>query len=458
METNSTQSEGISLRTIHLWLIIGAVIISCLMFYSTYNLSTSFRHLTETSEQQIELRKAARELMDASDYLTEKVQRFAVLGDMRFLEEYFKEAFEANHREEAITRMEAGSGADTALEKLKAAMESSVSLMNREYYAMRLVIDAQGYTDYPYLLHSIVLSDEDMALTREEKMLRAAVMVHDDEYYAQKEHIRINMKASLDELEQMAYDTDASALESLRGEMRFVRFVIILQILVMIFMVWLTSRLGIHPVLNAVERIKADSPIPEVGANEFRYLARAYNKMYDVYRKSLEHLNFKASHDELTGAYNRAGYDLLLSSIDLSSTYMLLFDVDNFKGINDTYGHETGDKVLVKLVQILKNNFRSDDYICRIGGDEFVVFMVHATEKQHDLIAQKIDEINGRLADTEDGLPPASVSVGIVHGTDADNAENLFEKTDAAMYRAKQGGKSTFRFYHNTPERNTTAS
>ena len=458
METNSTQSEGISLRTIHLWLIIGAVIISCLMFYSTYNLSTSFRHLTETSEQQIELRKAARELMDASDYLTEKVQRFAVLGDMRFLEEYFKEAFEANHREEAITRMEAGSGADTALEKLKAAMESSVSLMNREYYAMRLVIDAQGYTDYPDLLRSVVLSDEDMALTREEKMLRAAVMVHDDEYYAQKEHIRINMKASLDELEQMAYDTDASALESLRGEMRFVRFVIILQILVMIFMVWLTSRLGIHPVLNAVERIKADSPIPEVGANEFRYLARAYNKMYDVYRKSLEHLNFKASHDELTGAYNRAGYDLLLSSIDLSSTYMLLFDVDNFKGINDTYGHETGDKVLVKLVQILKNNFRSDDYICRIGGDEFVVFMVHATEKQHDLIAQKIDEINGRLADTEDGLPPASVSVGIVHGTDADNAENLFEKTDAAMYRAKQGGKSTFRFYHNTPERNTTAS
>ncbi len=448
MKTNPNQGEGISLRTIHLWLIIGAAIISCLMFYSTYQLSTSFRQLTETSEQQIELRKAARELMDASDYLTEKVQRFAVLGDMRYLEEYFKEAFEANHREEAIARMEAGVGADTALEKLKAAMTGSVGLMNREYYAMRLVIEAQGYTDYPDLLHAVSLSDEDMALNREEKMLRAAVMVHDDEYYAQKEQIRENMRASLDELEQMAYDTDASALESLRDEMRLVRFVIILQILVMFFMVWLTSRLGIHPVLNAVERIKADSPIPEVGANEFRYLARAYNKMYDVYRSSLEHLNFKASHDELTGAYNRAGYDLLLSSIDLSSTYMLLFDVDNFKGINDTYGHETGDKVLIKLVQILKGNFRADDNVCRIGGDEFIVFMVHATEKQHDLIAQKIDAINRRLADTEDGLPAASVSVGIVHGTDADSAENLFEKTDAAMYQAKNDGKSTFRFYN----------
>lgn len=58
------EKDGISLRRVHFWLIVGAVIISGLMFYSTYHLSTSFRSLTETSEQQIELRKAARELMD----------------------------------------------------------------------------------------------------------------------------------------------------------------------------------------------------------------------------------------------------------------------------------------------------------------------------------------------------------------------------------------------------------
>jgi diguanylate cyclase (GGDEF)-like protein len=195
-----------------------------------------------------------------------------------------------------------------------------------------------------------------------------------------------------------------------------------------------------------VDQIKADSPIPEVGANEFRYLAREYNKMYEVYKSSLERLNFKASHDELTGAYNRAGYDLLLSSIDLSSTYMLLFDLDNFKSINDTYGHEAGDKVLVKLVQVLKNSFRSDDYICRLGGDEFVVFMVHSSKMKQHLIARKIDEINRQLADTVDGLPSTSVSVGIVHGKDAADAENLFEKTDEAMYQAKKNGKHTYKF------------
>ena len=69
------KEKGISLRTIHLWLIIGAVIISGLMILFTFQLTTSFHALTHVSEQQVELAQAARELMDASDYLTEKVQR-----------------------------------------------------------------------------------------------------------------------------------------------------------------------------------------------------------------------------------------------------------------------------------------------------------------------------------------------------------------------------------------------
>ena len=205
-------------------------------------------------------------------------------------------------------------------------------------------------------------------------------------------------------------------MDTFQLDMNFGRGVILLQILVIFFVVWLTSHLGINPILRAVDRIKEDCPIPEVGANEFRYLAQAYNKMYSVYKSSIEHLNFKASHDELTGAYNRAGYELLLSGVDLKSTYMILFDVDHFKSVNDTCGHETGDKVLRKLVSVLKRNFRSDDYVCRIGGDEFVVFMGHASEMQQHLIKAKIENINEELGNPEDGLPPFSVSVGIAHG------------------------------------------
>ena len=441
------RKEGISLRTVNLVLMIGAVIISCLMFFSTYQLSSSFQNLTTASEEQIELRKAARELMDASDYLTERVQRFTVNGDMQFLEEYFAEAFETNRREEAVSRMAVGTDTTAALEKLKTAMDESMDLMNLEYYAMKLVIEAKGYTDYPEVLKNVTLSEEDKVLSASRKLQRATEVVLSDEYYAKKDRIRESMRASLDELERMAYDTDATTLKSFSREMALVRVIIMIQTISILIMVWLTSRLGIHPVLNAVDRIKEDSPIPEVGANEFRYLARAYNKMYEVYKSSLARLNFKASHDELTGAYNRAGYDLLLTTLDLNSTYMMLFDVDNFKTINDTYGHEVGDRVLVKLVQVLKNNFRADDYICRLGGDEFVVFMVHSTPQQRDLIADKIEQINEELKESDDGLPPTSISVGIMHGTEASDVENLYEKVDEAMYRSKQNGRHTYTFF-----------
>ena len=446
MALGSNNHKGISLRTVNISLIIGAVLVSALMFVSTFRLSSSFRRVTETSEQQIELRKAARELMDASDYLTEKVQRFTVTADMRFVQEYFDEAFIAHHREEAISRMSTGTASEEALKVLKDAMKESLALMNTEYYAMKLVIEAKGYTDYPELLQSIELSDSDKALSPQEKMRLATEMVLNDEYYNHKYLIRENMTISLDELEKMAYDKDEDAMAALSNELKLVRVVIILQSFGIVILVWLTTKLGIHPVLNAVDRIKEDSPIPEGGAVEFRYLAKAYNKMYEVYRKSLESLSFRASHDELSGLYNRAGYDLLLSSIDIESSYMLLFDVDNFKTINDTYGHGAGDEAIRNVARVLKENFRSDDYVCRIGGDEFVVLMVHAPKSAKNLISTKIKHINDELGNSRDNLPSYSVSVGIAHGSDSIDAINLFAKCDTALYESKARGKHTYTF------------
>ena len=65
---------------------------------------------------------------------------------------------------------------------------------------------------------------------------------------------------------------------------------------------------------------------------------------------------------------------------------------------------------------------------------------------QHDLIASKIEAINKELTESNEGLPPITISVGITHGTEAPDAESLFEKTDAAMYHAKQSGKRTYKF------------
>ncbi len=438
---------GVSLRVIHVWLIVITIVMSVVMVYSTIRLSSSFTRVTDATEEHLELEKAALELMDASDYLTEKVQRFTIGGDRRFMNEYFEEAFKSHRREEALTKMSAEPSATAARAKLEKAMDASVKLMDQEYYAMRLVVEAKGYTDYPEQLRNVVLSEEDAALSSEEKMNRATELVLNDDYYDQKERVRAGMQESLQEIDRLTRDVESAELAELQSDLGTVRVVILLLVVTILSMVWLTARLGINPVLRAVDRIKADSPIPEVGANEFRYLAQEYNKMYAAYKSSIERLNFKASHDALTGVYNRAGYELLLSSVDLHDTYMLLFDVDDFKSINDTYGHEAGDKALVKLSKVLKNNFRSDDHICRIGGDEFVVFMVHTNGLQKELIAGKIDQINNQLKRSDDEVPYFSVSVGVAYGADADDTESLFEQTDEAMYQSKKSGKQTYTFY-----------
>ena len=438
--------KGISLRIIHIWLIVGAIVISGLMLFSTFDLSSSYRNLTQASEEHVELRKDARELTDASDYLTEKVQRFAVTGDIRFVDEYFSEALKEHRRESAVAKLSAKANNKIAVEKLKEAMNNSSQLMKREYYAMKLVIEAKGYTEYPQVLYSVEISDEDKALSPEDKTELAIKMVLDDEYYEYKDSIKASMQACLDELEKTAIKTDNSALKSLSDEMVLVRIAIVFQTAGIIFLVWLTSRLGIHPILNAVKQIKANRFISEKGAREFRYLVRAYNNMYKMYKANLEKLNFKAVHDELTGVYNRAGYDSFLSGMDLSQTLMILFDVDNFKSINDTYGHETGDKVLTNLAQKLKDHFRTDDYICRIGGDEFVVFMPNSSKISRKMITEKVDAINKELA-AEDDLPATSLSVGVANGTYAKDHEDLFKKADCAMYESKQKGKCTITFY-----------
>lgn len=437
----------ISIRRIHIFLITLLVLISSIVVISTYQLTQTFYRINATYDEKAELQKAARQLMDASDYLTEQAQRFTMSGDKRFMENYFTEAFESNRREDALSKMDVDQKTKGALEQLQEAMESSVSLMDQEYYSMRLVVEAKGYTEYPAILDEVRLSPEDAALSSADKIRRATELVLNDDYYAQKDKIRSSMQESMAEIDKLAESEEAREYASLKRAMTFVRLVIILHAITMIFMILLTSRVSLNPIIKAADKIKENEPIPEAGAKEFKYLARAYNKMYFKNRSSLEQLNFKVSHDELTGAYNRFGYDYILSNIDIRNAHMMLIDVDNFKSINDNYGHDTGDKALQKVVTVLKSIFRDDDHICRIGGDEFVVFMVHSSAMSHRLIESKVEQINLELENTEDGLPPISISVGIVNGKDVGKNDNIYEMTDSAMYKSKKSGKHTYTFY-----------
>ncbi len=446
MKARKKTNDGISLRSVYLWMIVAAVIMTIVLVYVTFHLTSSFLRLMNATNVHMELERAANELMDASDYLTEKALRFTADGNMQFLEEYFTEAKETSRREKALDKMDDDPEYDAAYSHLQDAMRYSLELMNQEYYAMKLVVEAKGYLYYPDTLQAVELSKSDSALSPEEKMRHATQLLLSEDYYTLKDHIRTGMYQCLKEIEGVTRKEEIYSKGSLTKELNVVRVLFLIQIIGFLFVIWLTSRLGINPVLKAVEKIRDDDPLPEIGASEFRYLAQAYNKMYEVYRRSLENLNFKASHDELTGAYNRAGYDLLLSSLDLNTSYLLFFDIDQFKEINDAYGHPAGDSILTRFVYVLKKHFRSDDYICRIGGDEFCVFMVHAEEKWKSLVVSKVEKIRSELANPKDGLPGFTVSCGIAHGSHAEDTATLVRMADEALYQTKKNGRDGYTF------------
>lgn len=158
-------------------------------------------------------------------------------------------------------------------------------------------------------------------------------------------------------------------------------------------------------------------------------------------------LSETATHDPMTGLFNRAGYEQCLKEIDVSATSLLLLDADLFKQINDNCGHDTGDRILKKIADALKRCFHADDCLCRIGGDEFAVLLRSPEGLPEDLIRTCIRDVNSLLADTSDGLPAVSVSVGAAYGGDVEDMDELFEHADAALYERKRNGRGGCSFY-----------
>ena len=174
----------------------------------------------------------------------------------------------------------------------------------------------------------------------------------------------------------------------------------------------------------------------------------------DKRKKETQILRSKAEHDLLTGLYNRITTTSLIENILRGSTVksrhaMFVIDIDNFKSVNDTLGHLCGDRLIVETAMLLKKQFREDDIVGRIGGDEFVVFIKNI--KSDDFIVNKAKHICERLhliSKKSAQSCDISCSIGIsIYPRDGDNYEEIFQKADSAMYEAKRGGKDNYCVY-----------
>jgi len=161
-------------------------------------------------------------------------------------------------------------------------------------------------------------------------------------------------------------------------------------------------------------------------------------------------LQAMASHDALTGLHNRRECDLMLSrQVDLCHRLeiplgLCFLDLDNFKSVNDEFGHAVGDKVLRRVAQALAGEIRSTDSLFRWGGEEFLLLCTDTPEPDLLNLAEKLrSKIAAINWDDIAGLPAMTCSFGVAVFPDhADTAESLFIAADAALYRAKGLGRN----------------
>ena len=172
-------------------------------------------------------------------------------------------------------------------------------------------------------------------------------------------------------------------------------------------------------------------------------------------KRADEKIQFLAYHDGLTKLPNRAHFSQMLNHALLHSRRynrrfaVLFLDLDRFKNINDTLGHEAGDVLLCEMARRLKESLRGSDVVARLGGDEFVVLIEEVTEPKYvATVARKIlsTVIKPVTLQGQDYRVTASVGV-CLYPDDAKDEQSLMKNADIAMYRAKEEGKNGYKFY-----------
>lgn len=222
--------------------------------------------------------------------------------------------------------------------------------------------------------------------------------------------------------------------------------------------------------LSAISEQETEVECLELGADDFiakpfkpLIMTSRVSKILELYelRKDLEHqlmrrtqqmeiATLKSLTDALTGLHNRDYLEKRLQELldERCAGALFMIDLDNFKEINDTYGHIVGDKTLQIFADVLKTYSREDDIVCRLAGDEFVTFYPELTSRE--IAAKKAADIIHLFAEKMSALGYAdvvSVSIGIMMAKGDEDFVSLYNKADKSLYFVKNNGKNAYHFY-----------
>lgn len=448
------QARGISLRFIGWIISIFALVISGLLIFSMVRITQENEEVNKSTQNYITMKGAANDVQLASDDLTNDVRLFVTTGDTKYFLSYFKEADETQRRDKALEIIheltEDSPIHDKVHEKITAAVNESRSLMELEYYAMKLTCLDKGI-DYTSLLkkdpNRLNVPEAD-AVAAEDRFNKALDALFGQDYMNSKTIIISNVDNAIELIDALLETNIQKSEREMRYLIVFQSVLIATNVVFLAGLIILMHAYVINPMNQAVKSLYNNEEVHVKSNKEFNYLSSIYNRLHKENEDVKENLKYEAEHDKLTGLYNRTGYDRIYRGMSLDRVIYILLDIDKFKDVNDTLGHEMGDKVLQRTAKILRKYFDDKNcYIFRIGGDEFTILINKAGIEIHDDVLEKCKKMDLELARASGNIPGTTLSIGVALGAVRDTADTLFRKADKALYEVKRKGRAGVSLY-----------
>ncbi|HBB43437.1 MAG TPA: hypothetical protein DCZ74_07955, partial [Treponema sp.] len=302
------ESDGIHIRSMLIAMVVMVLVMLVVTVLSARNVKARYIEMSKASAGYIHTRDLIDELQDASDYLTERARVFVMTGEINQARDYVKELKETRRRENSIK------GLSEALENeynvamlLQKALDESNRLCVQELHAMALVASAKDYDPVllPEEVTSVRLGEHEISMTPEEKQQKAMELVFGSNYMLSKIAITAMRKRASNEAQSETYAHHEESTRGLWIAITTQRTCVVLLVLGTIFICVFLYLLVARPIHEFVESIKKQEKIKVSGAYEFRYLARTYNRIYDLNMENKTELIYKAEHDPLTHLLNR---------------------------------------------------------------------------------------------------------------------------------------------------------
>ena len=445
-------NRKIRIRKVSSWSIGITIALGLLFAFICVMGEKEFHILRDTTNQYIHCENATKQLQDGSDYLTEQVRLYAMTGDVSYMKKYFDEVNITKRREVALEELKQYFDGTETFNALKSALEYSDKLTKTECYSMRLVSESIGINEnkWPEEIVNIKISEDDEKLSDEGKLKKAQNMLCDANYVKAKTEITDKVTECSNDLITQTKNSQGRASTIFSDMYLKLELGILIQIILTLTICMLVRKLIVKPLISYNQSIQVGEIFPVIGAEELQNLAVTYNKVYAEKQETEMLIRHQAEHDALTDLLNRGSFEKILKIYETGEKNdfaMILIDVDVFKSVNDTYGHAVGDIILKKVATLLKGAFRTIDYVCRIGGDEFAIIMVEMTSDLKYTIEDKIASVNKRLGEPEEGVPAVSLSVGVAFSDRENPGESIFKDADKALYYVKEHGRKGCGFY-----------